>query len=136
MSISRDYESNSLKNYGNSFLSGEDIRRFADNILPASDSTIHFGSLNLHSGQRYYSNIRAFNKAGLHILRSSDGFVVDLRRPDSGLVFDGIGMHVLTFTYTHLPVDIKQTLAFWNIVVFGNLSEALSCKLYVCFDPL
>ncbi|XP_038051300.1 uncharacterized protein LOC119724354 isoform X2 [Patiria miniata] len=72
---------------------GEDIRQFADHVFPASVSSTPLTSLNLPSGLRYYSNVRAFNKAGLHTLRSSDGFVVDTRRPDPGLVFDGIDLH-------------------------------------------
>ncbi|XP_038057865.1 uncharacterized protein LOC119729312 [Patiria miniata] len=67
---------------------GEDIRQFADHTFPASVSSTQFTNLNLKSGLRYYSNVRAFNKAGLHTLKSSDGFVVDTRRPDAGLVFD------------------------------------------------
>ncbi|XP_038050780.1 uncharacterized protein LOC119723938 isoform X2 [Patiria miniata] len=72
---------------------GEDIRQFADHVFPASVSSTQLTSLNLQSGLRYYSNVRAFNKAGLHTLRSSDGFVVDTRKPDPGLVFDGIDLH-------------------------------------------
>ncbi|XP_038050540.1 uncharacterized protein LOC119723761 [Patiria miniata] len=75
------------------FPGGEDIRQFADHTFPATVSSTRFTNLNLQSGMRYYSNVRAFNKAGLHTLRSSDGFVVDTRRPDPGLVFDGIDLH-------------------------------------------
>ena len=74
-----------------SFSSGEDLRRFADHTLSPSESFTQFASLNLQSGQRYYSNVRGFNKAGLHTLKSSDGFVIDTQRPMPGLVFDGIG---------------------------------------------
>ena len=73
-------------------ITGEDISHFADKILTADVVTTQFTGLGLQSGNRYYSNVRAINKAGLRTLRSSDGFVVDLRQPDAGLVFDGIGM--------------------------------------------
>ncbi|XP_022102003.1 uncharacterized protein LOC110985345 [Acanthaster planci] len=76
---------------------GEDVRQFADHTFPASVYSTQFSSLNLLRGQRYYSNVRAFNKAGLHTLRSSDGFVVDRRGPDPGLVFDGIDLHDLEY---------------------------------------
>ncbi|XP_038057739.1 uncharacterized protein LOC119729229 [Patiria miniata] len=71
----------------------EDVCQFADHTFPASVSSTQFTNLNLKSGLRYYSNVRAFNKAGLHTLKSSDGFVVDTRRPDAGLVFDGTDLH-------------------------------------------
>ena len=57
-----------------------------------NESSAEFTDLDLQSGYRYYCNVRAFNKAGLHTLRSSDGFVIDTRKPDTGLVQDGIGM--------------------------------------------
>ncbi|XP_022103295.1 uncharacterized protein LOC110986023 [Acanthaster planci] len=72
---------------------GEDIRQFADHTFPADGSSTQFTGLDLQSGLRYYGNVRAFNKAGLHTLKSSDGFVMDTRGPDPGLVFDGIGLH-------------------------------------------
>ena len=74
------------------FIIGEDVGHFAAKILPSSEPRTQFTGLGLQSGHRYYSNVRATNKAGLRTLRSSDGFVVDLRKPDAGLVFDGIGM--------------------------------------------
>ncbi|XP_033637440.1 uncharacterized protein LOC117298344 isoform X1 [Asterias rubens] len=75
------------------FKGGEDVSHFAAKILPSSEPRTQFTGLGLQSGHRYYSNVRATNKAGLRTLRSSDGFVVDLRKPDAGLVFDGIDLH-------------------------------------------
>ncbi|XP_038071216.1 uncharacterized protein LOC119740085 [Patiria miniata] len=72
---------------------GEDIGPFSNCTLPASEFTTGLANLGLHGGQRYYANVRAFNKAGLHTLRSSDGFVVDTERPHPGVVYDGIGLH-------------------------------------------
>ena len=70
---------------------GHDVRRFGGTTYAAGDFRAQFTGLDLRSGVRYYGNVRAFNQAGLHTLRSSDGFVVDVRPPDSGLVRDGTG---------------------------------------------
>ncbi|XP_022107048.1 uncharacterized protein LOC110988105 [Acanthaster planci] len=59
------------------FPGGEDIRQFADHTFSANGSFAQFTGLDLQSGLRYYGNVRAVNKAGLHTLKSSDGFVFE-----------------------------------------------------------
>ncbi|XP_071784665.1 uncharacterized protein [Asterias amurensis] len=95
--VFRDDEISQYEVSLSTFKGGEDISHFADKILTADVVTTQFTGLGLQSGNRYYSNVRAINKAGLRTLRSSDGFVVDLRQPDAGLVFDGIDLHDLEY---------------------------------------
>ncbi|KAI6656584.1 hypothetical protein LOD99_1379 [Oopsacas minuta] len=46
-------------------------------------------SISLETGVRYYSLVRACNKAGLCVTASSDGFLVDISPPIAGIVWDG-----------------------------------------------
>ncbi|XP_038050879.1 uncharacterized protein LOC119724031 [Patiria miniata] len=110
---------------------GEDIRQFADHIFHATGSAnTSFTNINFQSGLRYYSNVRAFNKAGLHTLKSSDGFVVDSRMPDPGLVFDGIGLHDVEYQNSstvisaswHGFVDLESFIDHYEWCVGQTLS--------------
>ena len=47
--------------------------------------------LSLQSEQIYYSNVLAYNKAGLLTWDNSDGFFVDKAPPAGGIVNDGSG---------------------------------------------
>ena len=46
-------------------------------------------SISLATGVRYYSVVRACNRAGLCVTTSSDGFLVDISPPIAGIVWDG-----------------------------------------------
>ena len=48
-------------------------------------------ALSLATGTRYYSNVRAVNRAGLYTVEYSDGVVVDTVKPVTGIVSDGLG---------------------------------------------
>ncbi|XP_072034094.1 uncharacterized protein [Amphiura filiformis] len=76
---------------------GENVRTFSDHIQPASAMNLMFSDLDLVVGQRYFCSVRAYNKAGLHSIQSSDGFLVDTIPPLPGVVYDGEGLHDLEF---------------------------------------
>ena len=46
-------------------------------------------SISLATGVKYYSIVRAYNRAGLYTTASSDGFLVDISPPIAGMVWDG-----------------------------------------------
>ncbi|XP_022100380.1 uncharacterized protein LOC110984469 isoform X2 [Acanthaster planci] len=120
---------------------GEDIRQFADHSFPADATSTEFTSLDLQSGVRYFSNVRAFNKAGLHTLRSSDGFVVDTRRPDPGLVFDGIDLHDVEYQNSstvisaswHGFVDLESYIDHYEWCV-GQTPSPTDASILPCTD--
>ena len=63
----------------------------ADNIIPQTDVglnvTFHaFDAMLLH-GYKYYFTVIAYNNVGLHKLSNSNGFVVDIEPPSTGVVY-------------------------------------------------
>ncbi|XP_071798435.1 uncharacterized protein [Asterias amurensis] len=123
------------------FKGGEDIRHFAENIKLSSESRTHFTGIGLKSGYRYYSNVRAINKAGLRTLRSSDGFVVDLRQPDAGMVFDGIGLHDVEYQNSstlisaswHGFTDLESYIDHYEWCV-GRTPDSTDDSVLQCID--
>ncbi|XP_022103276.1 uncharacterized protein LOC110986013 isoform X2 [Acanthaster planci] len=120
---------------------GEDILRFADHIFSANGSFAQFTGLDLQSGLRYYGNVRAVNKAGLHTLKSSDGFVVDTRRPDPGFVFDGMDLHDVEYQNSstvisaswHGFVDLESYIDHYEWCV-GQTSNPADNGILRCTD--
>ena len=47
----------------------------------------------LKNGQRYYSSVRAYDNYGLYIELMSNGVTIDVTRPLSGIVMDGLHLH-------------------------------------------
>ena len=74
------------------FFSGEDVEMFKENIHNSQTFHVTFNGLSLNVGRRYFSGVRAMNKAGLYTMHSSDGFVLDTIEPETGIVYDGTGM--------------------------------------------
>ncbi|XP_022105050.1 uncharacterized protein LOC110986986 isoform X2 [Acanthaster planci] len=119
---------------------GEDIRQY-DHSFPAGATSTQFTSLDLQSGVRYFSNVLAFNKAGLQTLRSSDGFVVDTRRPDPGLVFDGIDLHDVQYQNSstvisaswHGFVDLESYIDHYEWCV-GQIPSPRNASILPCTD--
>ena len=64
----------------------------ADNVISSRNvelnTTFAASGLSLSSGHHYYFTVTAYNNAGLHTTKSSDGFVVDLDRPIAGVVYN------------------------------------------------
>ncbi|XP_022088109.1 uncharacterized protein LOC110977889 isoform X2 [Acanthaster planci] len=120
---------------------GGDVCYFSNHSVPASEFTTSLANLNLHSGLRYYANVRAFNKAGLHTLRSSDGFVVDTQRPYPGVVNDGIDLHDLEYQNTstvvsaswHGFVDLESYIDHYEWCV-GQTSNPTDDSILPCTD--
>ena len=71
--------------------SGDDIKQFSDHYVEPGEHQITLSNLNLQTGIRYFSSVRAFTKTGLHTTSSSDGFRVDATAPLEGIVIDGLG---------------------------------------------
>lgn len=61
--------------------------------------------VNLSPGIKYYSNVIAYNYAGVHTTSTSDGFIVDHVDPSAGIVYDGLGMFMV-------PIDNFQIHVF------------------------
>lgn len=55
------------------------------------NSSITFTNLSLSHGTKYFFTITAYNNVGLHTSAISDGFVVDMDRPISGVVYNTLG---------------------------------------------
>ncbi|KAI8510730.1 hypothetical protein Bbelb_116460, partial [Branchiostoma belcheri] len=75
------------------FPGGEDIVPFSHSNLSSTAGEILLQGLTLEPNVKYYSNVRAFNHAGMHTTVSSDGVLVDIERPTAGVVQDGFGLH-------------------------------------------
>ncbi|XP_078682399.1 uncharacterized protein LOC144916875 [Branchiostoma floridae x Branchiostoma belcheri] len=75
------------------FPGGEDIVPFSRFNLSSTTEEILLQGLTLEPNVKYYSNVRAFNHAGMHTTVSSDGVLVDIERPTAGVVQDGFGLH-------------------------------------------
>ncbi|CAH1250571.1 Hypp8876 [Branchiostoma lanceolatum] len=88
---------------------GEDVKRFADNVVAGTATSHTFTGLSLQSGKTYYTSVRAFNYAGLHSTFHSDGVMVDTVAPTAGVVFDGRGPG--DETYTSSPTIVS---ALWH----------------------
>ncbi|XP_033113101.1 uncharacterized protein LOC117113775 [Anneissia japonica] len=103
------------------FPEGEDIESFQ--VLPGNVEQHTFRNLDLKNGQRYYSNVRAYNHAGLHTLVVSDGFVVDLQLPVAGMVLDGNDLHDIK--YQSSPAVVKTSwLGFVDFESFTSYFES------------
>ncbi|PAA79170.1 hypothetical protein BOX15_Mlig005162g2, partial [Macrostomum lignano] len=60
-------------------------------VIPPGNITYTFNGLQFGPGQRYFSTVTALDENGLSVSVSSDGFVLDLDNPSTGLVFNSIG---------------------------------------------
>ncbi|XP_071954211.1 uncharacterized protein [Antedon mediterranea] len=87
------------------FPGGEDVRLFLE--ISGNIEQYTFITLTLKNGQRYFTNVRAYNHAGLHTLVVSDGFIVDLQTPVAGTVTDGQEIHDVE--YQSSPNTIKTS---------------------------
>eukprot|EP00058_Branchiostoma_floridae_P022359 XP_002607849.1 hypothetical protein BRAFLDRAFT_117284 [Branchiostoma floridae] len=88
---------------------GEDVKRFADNVVSGTATSHTFTGLSLQSGKTYYTSVRAYNHAGLHSTFHTDGVMVDTVAPTAGVVFDGQGPGDETYTSSTTIVS-----AFWH----------------------
>ncbi|CAC5386461.1 unnamed protein product [Mytilus coruscus] len=77
--------------YLSSFPGGYDILTIPE-VIAGSATGYNMSRINLIPGVRYYSNVIAYNYAGVHTTSTSDGFIVDHVDPSSGIVYDGLGI--------------------------------------------
>jgi hypothetical protein len=60
--------------------------------------------LNLEEDTKYYTVVQAYNKAGLHSSAVSDGFMLDLHPPLTGIVLDGKSKKIVIYTCVYLSM--------------------------------
>ncbi|KAI8507103.1 hypothetical protein Bbelb_155420, partial [Branchiostoma belcheri] len=88
---------------------GEDVQKFAENHVIGLTTNYTFSGLSLSPTKTYYSTVRAFNLAGLHITYHSDGVMVDIVSPKAGVVHDGTGVHDADY-----QSSTTELSAFWH----------------------
>ena len=69
---------------------------------------VHTG-LNLTANTTYVVTVRAFNRAGLSSVASSEGLVIDLSPPRAGIVFDGISGADIDWWYSARGIGSRWT---------------------------
>jgi hypothetical protein len=70
---------------------GGDVKYYLKYPNPKMNFVVTNLTESLLTGRRYYSNVVAYNKAGLCTMSYSDGFVLDQKPPTAGIVLDGYG---------------------------------------------
>ncbi|CAH1250566.1 Hypp8875 [Branchiostoma lanceolatum] len=88
---------------------GEDVKRFADNVVAGTATSHTFTGLSLQSGKTYYTSVRAYNYAGLHSTFHSDGVMADTVVPTPGVVVDGQDVRDIAYTS-----DSTNVAASWH----------------------
>ncbi|VDI61828.1 polycystin 2 [Mytilus galloprovincialis] len=78
------------KLYISSFPGGYDIMTIPTSLDGTAEG-FNMSRVNLSPGIKYYSNVIAYNYAGVHTTSTSDGFIVDHIDPSAGIVYDGLG---------------------------------------------
>ena len=84
--------------------------------------------LNLFAGQHYYFTVTAYNRAGLHTVLSSDGFIVDLDGPAAGVVYNtdrnrnlAVQSDTSTFHLTwHGFIDLESGVKGYYVALFED----------------
>ncbi|XP_063415906.1 uncharacterized protein LOC134697555 [Mytilus trossulus] len=79
------------KLYISSFPGGYDIMTIPTDLDGTAEG-FNMSRVNLSPGIKYYSNVIAYNYAGVHTTSTSDGFIVDHVDPSAGIVYDGLGV--------------------------------------------
>jgi hypothetical protein len=76
------------------FFLGEDVKPFTQVPGGVNTDKITVTGLSMNQGDKYYSNVVAYNQAGLHSTETSDGVVIDITKPLKGYIDDGLGKSV------------------------------------------
>jgi hypothetical protein len=53
-------------------------------------TNVNITGLNYEENTKYFTVVQAFNPVGLHTISVSDGFMLDIDPPTSGIVMDGL----------------------------------------------
>ena len=77
--------------YNYCFLSGHDIH-ISNEAIPPYTTRYNLTGLYPDTGTRFYTNVIAYNQAGLYTVATSDGCKIDADKPVAGVVYDGKGM--------------------------------------------
>ncbi|XP_071964161.1 uncharacterized protein [Antedon mediterranea] len=113
---------------------GDDVKTFLE--LPGNIEQYTFEYLALKNGQRYYTNVRAYNHAGLHTLVVSDGFSVDLQPPIAGIVLDGNDLYDVEYqasamvikTSWHGFIDLESFISHFEYCL-GETANPNECNI-------
>ncbi|XP_052082956.1 uncharacterized protein LOC127720416 [Mytilus californianus] len=109
--------------YLSTYPGGHDIHK-VDIDLPGAMTTVNISRVPLLPSVWYYSNVVGYSYAGQHVTLSSDGFTVDIDKPTTGVVNDGIGKIETDFQNSSNVVS-----ASWH--GFGDRDSGIS-KYYWC----
>lgn len=85
------------------------------------NTTFNARKLHLSSGRRYFFTITAYNNVGLHKAISSDGFLVDMEIPNSGVVYN---------TERHRNYDFHSSVTSFDLSWHGFLDHDSGIKSY------
>ncbi|XP_053399140.1 uncharacterized protein LOC123523172 [Mercenaria mercenaria] len=77
--------------------------------LGSSVTSFNITGLKLEENTNYYTVVQAYNLAGLHTTEVSDGFMLDLQSPTTGIVHDGFVM-----TDIHATSSMQSVRSFWH----------------------
>ncbi|KAK3612504.1 hypothetical protein CHS0354_024474, partial [Potamilus streckersoni] len=82
--------------YISTYPGGHDVHAAEDDLDPTVSRYL-IPLQNIIPSTRYYANIQAYGKSGLHTTVSSDGFMIDVDPPEPGVVYDGQGWRDMEF---------------------------------------
>ena len=73
----------------------------ADDVIPTMNlglnTSILFQNVSLEHATRYFFTVTAVNEVGLYTTISSDGFIVDINKPSTGVVFNSAYYNDINF---------------------------------------
>ena len=106
------------------------------------DTRIDAKDLDLHSGQHYFFTVTAYNRAGLHTVVSSDGFIVDIDGPVTGVVYNtdrnrNIAVQSETSTYDlswHGFVDPESGVKGYYVALFEDSKRETIINAFTYVD--
>jgi hypothetical protein len=81
-------------------------------------TNVNITGLSYEENTKYYTVVQAFNPAGLHTISVSDGFMLDLDAPTSGIVMDGL----CKYEYFYINVNptwlfVKTFISIYSLLV-------------------
>ncbi|XP_060580924.1 uncharacterized protein LOC132737608 [Ruditapes philippinarum] len=87
---------------------GHDLHTLSEDLV-STVTNVNITGLSYEENTKYYTVVQAFNPAGLHTISVSDGFMLDLDAPTSGIVMDG-----LFLVDKHASPNSSYVQSFWH----------------------
>ncbi|KAL3843250.1 hypothetical protein ACJMK2_021192 [Sinanodonta woodiana] len=109
---------NIFRLYISTYPGGHDVYA-AEDVIDPTVSRYFLPLQNLIPSTRYYANVQAYGKSGLHTTVTSDGFMIDVDPPEPGMVYDGQGWRDMEFQNS--SADVR---ASWHS--FSDLDSGIS----------